>query len=245
MINTLRFIVFNMLAWCAVVPWAIGVLLAWPISANYSYAVARSWSQVVGWLVKNICGLKCRVEGIENFPEEPCVVFLKHSSAFETYMMLTLFPRSCWVLKRELLWVPFFGWTLIPLKAIAIDRAKRSAAVTQVIEQGKERLAEGINVSIFPEGTRMAPGTTKRYGKSGTLLAQAANCKIVPIAHNSGYYWPRRAREIVPGEVRFIVGEPVDPQGKDAGLVNQEIQTWVETEIASIVESSQPKDDRA
>jgi 1-acyl-sn-glycerol-3-phosphate acyltransferase len=231
----LRFAVFNVLAWVIVVLWTVVLFLVWPFGTRHSYAVSRNWAIVTGWLVQNICGLECRVEGLENFPDDSCVVFLKHSSAYETFMQLKLFPRCCVVLKRELLWVPFFGWTLIPLKAIAIDRSAGPTAVSQVIEQGKERLAEGINVSIFPEGTRMAPGNTKRYGKSGTLLAQAAGCLIVPIAHNAGYHWPRRGFGIKPGCVTFVVGKPVDPRGRDAREVNEQIQQWMEAEVARIV----------
>jgi len=231
----LRFLSFNILCWIATVLWAIVALLVWPFGSDYSYAVARNWSTLVAFLAEHICGLKYKTEGIDNFPDNSCVVFLKHSSAFETYMQLVLFPRSCWVLKRELLWVPFFGWTLIPLKAIAIDRSKGKTAVSQVIDQGKQRLTEGINVSIFPEGTRMPPGETKRYGKSGVLLAQEAHCLIVPIAHNAGYHWPRRGFSIKPGTVTFVVGKPIDPTGRDPRSVNDEIQIWIEAEIERIV----------
>lgn len=235
---TIRFLLFNLLSWCAVVPWTIAVLVTWPFGTQYSFAVARNWTQLVSWLVRNICGLTYRVEGMENLPAEPCVLFIKHSSAFETYMQLILFPRSCWVLKKELLYVPFFGWTLIPLRAIAIDRAKGSTAVNQVIEQGKKRLADGLFVSIFPEGTRVPPGETKRYGKSGTLLAQAAGCPIVPVAHNAGYHWGRRRSSIKPGEVTFVIGKPVDPANRDAREVNADIQNWVESTVARIVSKS-------
>jgi 1-acyl-sn-glycerol-3-phosphate acyltransferase len=238
--RTLRFFVFNFLSWLTVVPWALLVLLVWPVGSKYSYAVARNWTRIVSLLAKFVCGLSWHVEGFENFPDKPCVFFVKHSSAFETYMQLLLLPRSCWVLKKELLYVPFFGWTLIPLKAIAIDRSKGSKAVTQVIEKGKQRLAEGIFVCIFPEGTRMAAGTTRRYGQSGTLLAQAADAVIVPIAHNAGYHWPRRGMRIIPGEVTFVVGKPVDPAGRDPREVNQEIQNWVEKTVADIVAKDRP-----
>jgi len=237
--RAVRFLVFNIICWLATVPWALAVLLAWPFGDQYSYAVAKNWTRVVAALAKWICGLRYRVEGMENFPDQACVVLLKHSSAFETYTQLLLFPRSCWVLKRELLWVPFFGWTLIPLKAIAIDRSKGGKAVRQVIEQGKQRLADGINISIFPEGTRMPAGETRRYGQSGTLLAQEANCLIVPVAHNAGYHWPRRGMGIVPGEVTFVVGKPVDPAGRDIRELNAEIQEWVEATVAEIVAAEQ------
>ena len=233
-----RFILFNAICWAATLIWAPALFLVWPLGAKYSYAVAVSWTRLVAFLAKHMCGLTYSVEGQENFPQQTCVMFLKHSSAFETYMQIVLFPRSCWVLKRELLWVPVWGWTLFPLKAIAINRSKGRSAVKQVIEQGRQRLAEGINVSVFPEGTRMPPGETKRYGKSGTLLAQATDCKIVPIAHNAGYHWGRRQLAIKPGHVTFVVGQPVDPAGRDPGEVNDEIQQWVETTVAEIVSRS-------
>jgi 1-acyl-sn-glycerol-3-phosphate acyltransferase len=230
-----RFFLFNIISWITVVFWTLGVLITWPFGHKYSYAVARNWTRLVAWLVEKICGLRYRLEGEEHFPDETCVLFIKHSSAFETYMQLVLFPRNCWVLKRELLWVPFFGWTLIPLKAIAIDRSKGGAAVKQVIEQGTERLQAGINVAVFPEGTRVPAGQTKRYGKSGTLLAQAAGCKIIPVAHNAGYHWGRRGMMIKPGTVTFVVGKPVDPAGRDPRELNEEIQNWVEDTIQRII----------
>ncbi len=231
--RVLAFGVFNVLSWLFVVTHGVTLLLVTPFGKQY--AIARNWCSVISFLARNICGLTYRVEGRENFPDEPGVMFIKHSSAFETYLQISEFPRAAWVLKRELLYVPFFGWTLRALDAIAINRSAGNAAVKQVIEQGKARLRKGIWVSIFPEGTRMAPGTTKRYGISGTLLAQAAGCKIVPIAHNAGYHWPRRARSIKPGEVVFVVGEPVDPAGRDPREVNNEIQAWMEATVARIV----------
>lgn len=231
----LRFVLFNTLSWVAVFVWGVALLFATPFGHRHAYAVARSWCRVISFLARAICGLRYRVVGRENFPDEPGILFIKHSSAFETYLQIQEFPRACWVLKKELLYVPVFGWTLKALDAIAIDRSAGGAAVKQVVEQGKERLSRGIWVSIFPEGTRMMPGTTRRYGISGTLLAQEAGTTIVPIAHNAGYHWPRRAKGIKPGEVVFVVGKPVDPAGRDPREVNDEIQTWVEQTVADIV----------
>jgi 1-acyl-sn-glycerol-3-phosphate acyltransferase len=165
------------------------------------------------------------------FRTKAAFFFVKHSSAFETFGSLAIFPRSCWVLKRELLWVPFFGWTLIPLDSIAIDRAKGGAAVSQVIKQGKDRLARGINVVVFPEGTRMPVGKTKRYGISGMLLAQESGSLVVPVAHNAGVFWPRRGLRIKPGEITIVIGKPVDPGRREAREVNREIQEWVEKTV--------------
>jgi 1-acyl-sn-glycerol-3-phosphate acyltransferase len=234
-LRAIRFILFNALSWVTVIFFALAVLLSWPISSKLSYRFARGWCLVVVGLARVICGLRYRVIGLENIPDRSSVIFLKHSSAFETFAQLVFLPRSCWVLKRELLWVPFFGWTLYPLKAIAIDRSKGGAAVKQVVSEGKQRLADGIFVSVFPEGTRMPAGETKRYGKSGTLLAQEANTVILPVAHNAGYHWPRRGLGIIPGEVIFVIGKPIDPLGRSAADVNEEIQSWIEKTVAEIV----------
>ncbi|MEE4184939.1 MAG: lysophospholipid acyltransferase family protein [Gammaproteobacteria bacterium] len=233
--KALRFMVFNLLSWVMVPVWGLGVLLVGPFSPAAGYAIARNWCVCVVWLARVLCGLSYRVVGAERFPPAACVIFIKHSSAFETILQLVEFPRACWVLKRELLWVPIFGWTLIALRAIAINRGAGGAAVKQVVSQGSARLAEGICVAVFPEGTRMPAGTTRRYGKSGTLLAQASGRLIVPVAHNAGYLWPRRGFGITPGEVVFSVGEPVDPANRNPAEVNEQIQAWVEAEVARIV----------
>jgi 1-acyl-sn-glycerol-3-phosphate acyltransferase len=234
-LRSIRFILFNALSWVTVIFFTLAVLISWPISSKLSYQFARGWCVVVVALARVVCGLRYRVIGLENIPHRSSVIFLKHSSAFETFAQLVFLPRSCWVLKRELLWAPFFGWTLYPLQAIAIDRSKGGAAVKQVISEGKRRLADGIFVSVFPEGTRMPAGETKRYGKSGTLLAQEAKTVILPVAHNAGYHWPRRGLGIIPGEVSFVIGKPIDPAGRSAADVNEEIQAWIEKTVAEIV----------
>jgi 1-acyl-sn-glycerol-3-phosphate acyltransferase len=237
-VRTLRFVLFNTLCWVAIVLWGIPILLVAPFGHKYPYRIAINWCQVVSFLAKVVCGLTYRVEGKENFPEQASVMFIKHSSAFETYLQIQEFPRACWVMKKELLYLPFFGWALKAMDAIAIDRSAGSTAVNQVVKQGKDRLNKGIWVTVFPEGTRMPPGETKRYGISGTLLAKEAGRLIVPIAHNAGYHWPRRATGIVPGEVVFVIGKPVDPSGRDLRELNTEIQQWIEAEVARIVSES-------
>src|SRR5690606_12273423 len=136
----------------------------------------------------------------------------------------------------ELLWVPFFGWALYMLKPIAIDRKGGRNAVQQVLEQGRQRLDEGLWVVIFPEGTRMPVGQTRRYGMSGTLLAQAAGRPVVPVAHNAGYFWPRRGWLKRAGTVRIVIGPPIPTVGRDPRAVNEEAQRWVEETVARITE---------
>ncbi len=230
----LRSLLFNTLMILSVPPYAVAVLLAAPFGGRACYPLVVSWARLNVWLLKTICGLDYTVRGQENIPDEASVAMLKHSSAYETIVQLLVFPRQTWVLKRELLWLPFFGWGLAVLQPIAINRRAGGSAVEQVIRQGSRRLADGIWVMVFPEGTRMPPGETRRYGLSAVLLAQAAGRKLVPVAHDAGYYWPRRGLRKRPGTVRFVVGQPVDPAGRDPREVNAEIQAWVEATVAAL-----------
>ena len=229
--RTARFITFNVVSWLAVIPMAMSVLLMWPFGHARAYRIGRAWGLWCLWMVRHICGLTYRIKELENIPEESCVFLVKHSSAFETFGSLEMFPRVCWVLKKNLIYVPFFGWTLIPLDAIAIDRNKGREAVKQMIEQGKDRLERGISVIVYPEGTRMPVGETKRYGIGGVLMSQASGHRIVPVAHNAGYFWARRTKHIVPGEVSVVVGQPIDTAGRDPRELNDEIQAWIEANI--------------
>jgi len=196
-----------------------------------SWAVANGWARVVLWLLKVICGLSFTVEGKENLPADAGVALIKHSSAFETLAQLVILPQQCWVLKKELIWSPFFGWALMCLGAIPIDRSSGRKAVSQVLETGKDRIENGIWVAIFPEGTRVPAGETKRWGISGILLAQEAGKDITPIAHNAGYYWPREGWTIYPGTVRIRIGKPVSPAGKDPRELAEELQTWMDDQV--------------
>jgi 1-acyl-sn-glycerol-3-phosphate acyltransferase len=163
-----------------------------PLRPQARFTLARWWARSVLAMLRLICGLDYRIEGIENLPKRACISLWKHSSAWETVAMQVVCPMQVWVLKRELMWIPVFGWALALTHAIAIKRSAGAAAVNQVIEQGLERLAEGRWVIIFPEGTRMPAGIAGRYGVSGALLSMRSGAPIVPVAHDAGYYWPRR-----------------------------------------------------
>jgi 1-acyl-sn-glycerol-3-phosphate acyltransferase len=197
------------------------------------FPLARFWAATLLWVLKWSCGLDYRVEGAP-LPSGCHVAFWKHSSSWETMAMMVLFPRQVWVLKRELLWIPVVGIAVRQMHAIAIDRKAGHSAVAQVIEQGKDRVAEGDWVMIFPEGTRMPAGETRRYGVSGTLLAAGTGRFIVPVAHNAGHYWPRRGLMKKPGTVRVVIGPPVAAAGREARAVNEEIQAWVEATVKSL-----------
>lgn len=206
-------------------------LLAGLLRREWAYGVAKSWVASVLWLLRRACGLDFVLEGRANMPDSACVVLLKHSSAWETLAQLQIFPRQTWVLKRELMWVPVFGWVLSLLQPIAIDRKGGGAAVAQVLTQGRARLAEGFYVMIFPEGTRMPVGQTRRYGMSGVLLAGAAGVPIVPVAHNAGYFWPRRGWLKRSGTIRVVVGEPIATEGVDPRELNERVQRWIESTV--------------
>jgi 1-acyl-sn-glycerol-3-phosphate acyltransferase len=196
------------------------------------YALVRIYAGCTLAVLRWCCGLTYQVEG--SLPQGAHVAFWKHSSSWETIAMMVVFPRQVWVLKRELMWIPVVGQGIWLMHAIAIDRKAGHSAVSQVVEQGRERLAEGDWVIIFPEGTRMPPGETRRYGMSGTLLAQETGRLIVPVAHNAGSFWPRRGLLKKPGTVRVIIGPPVSPQGRNLREVNEELQTWVERTVQAL-----------
>jgi 1-acyl-sn-glycerol-3-phosphate acyltransferase len=192
------------------------------------FPMARAWGSVLLTVLRVLCRLDYRIEGAENLPAGSHVVLIKHSSAWETFAQVVLVPHHVWVLKRELTWVPFLGWALRLMHCIAIDRRAGKSAVQSVLEQGKARLAEGEWIVIFPEGTRMPPGETRRYGVSGALLAAESGRMIVPVAHDAGYYWPRRGLYKQPGTIRVVIGPPIAAAGRDPRELNEEAQAWIE-----------------
>jgi 1-acyl-sn-glycerol-3-phosphate acyltransferase len=183
-----------------------------------------------------VCGLDYVIEGRENLPDRPFVSLWKHSSAWETLAQMFVVPHASWLLKREVLWIPIVGWAVKTYQPIAIDRSAGHSAVNQVVRQGRERLAAGLGVIVYPEGTRMPPGQTRKYGVSGALLAVETGAPVVPIAHNSGYLWRRRSLLKRRGTIYVVIGPPIDPTGLDARAVNERAQRWIEATIAEIIE---------
>jgi 1-acyl-sn-glycerol-3-phosphate acyltransferase len=200
------------------------------------FVLARLWARVLLGFLRWTCRLDYVVEGLENLPTDNHVALWKHSSSWETIAMAVIFPRQVWVLKRELEWIPVVGWGIRQLHAIAIDRGSGRTAVSQVVEQGKQRLAEGDWVMVFPEGTRMAAGETRRYGVGGALLAAEADRLVVPVAHNAGFYWPRRGLLKKPGVIRVVIGPPIECRARDPRAVNAEAQNWIEAQVAKLAE---------
>ena len=198
------------------------------------YGIARSWAKVQLWLLGKLCGLTYTVEGQENIPEGSHISMWKHSSAWETIAQMVIFPPQSWVLKRELMWIPVVGWATKVMRPIAINRSAGSSAVNEVLDQGKQRLAEGRWILIFPEGTRMPPGETRRYGISGALLGARTGRMIIPVAHNAGYFWPRRGLLKRAGVIRVVIGPAIQTAGRDPRLINDEAQAWIESTVARL-----------
>lgn len=198
---------------------------------DVGYECARSWGWRVLWLAKHVCGIDYEVRGLENVPAQPTVIMAKHQSAWETVGILCHLPRGVWIIKRELVWLPIIGWVLAGLKSIAIDRQSGRSARDQILEQGRDRLARGYSVLIFPEGTRVAPGERRKYGLGGAYLAIGANARVLPIAHNAGECWRRNAFLKYPGKVTMSIGAPIESAGKDAAQVTREVEAWIEAEM--------------
>jgi len=207
-------------------------IFGWFMPYRQRCQISNVWGGVNIWLLGKLCGLHHEIRGKENLPKGNTVVLSKHQSAWETMALRYILPpEQAWVLKRELLWVPFFGWALALVEPIAINRKAGTKAVKQVISQGVDQLKKGRNVIIFPEGTRVAPGDKKRYGVGGALLAQKAGVPIIPIAHNAGNFWRRRDIKKYPGVIQVIVGEPIDTKDKTAAEINLEVETWIESQL--------------
>ena len=198
------------------------------------YRIIRQWARFQVFMLKVLCGLDYRVEGQEHLPENAAIIMAKHQSAWETIVFQEIFPQQTWVLKRELMWIPLFGWALALLRPIAIDRNAGRRAIEQVIEQGRDRLKSGIWVVVFPEGTRVAPGTRRRYGIGGAVLAAETGYPVVPVAHNAGSFWPRRGFLKSPGTVRVVIGPVIDPYGKSAEEIRQLVEEWIEGAMADL-----------
>jgi 1-acyl-sn-glycerol-3-phosphate acyltransferase len=211
-------------------------LLIFPLPPVTRYRIISGWARSMLVWLKFTCGLKYRVLGAENIPQSTVVILAKHQSAWETMAFQAIFPPVCWVLKRELLRIPFFGWGLAMTSPVAIDRTAGREALKQLIEQGKQRLSQGFNVVVFPEGTRVKPGTKGRYNVGGASLAVHADVPVIPVAHNAGEFWGKNAFLKRPGTITLSIGPAIPSQGKKTSELNQEVERWIETEMQRIAE---------
>lgn len=229
--TTLRSVVFLLGALAVTVPFGFLVPMGRLFGRHLPFTLASTYTEVMLKWVEWSLRITCEVKGWENVPKSPAVIMSKHQSAWETIFIESRFPPQCWIVKKELLWLPFVGWGLMAIRCIAIDRSSGKTAREQIVEQGAQRLAEGLWVTVFPEGTRVAPGKRGRYGIGGALLATRTGTPILPIAHNAGEVWGRYAFRKKPGVVKVVIGPLIATQGRDVVAVNSEVEEWIEGQM--------------
>lgn len=209
-------------------------LMSFPFSRLARYRFISQWAKMMLPILRAVCGISHQVKGIENLPKQPCVILCKHQSAWETLALQVVFPPQVWVLKRELLWIPFFGWALALTSPIAIKRSDGSGAMKQLLRQGKERLAQGFCVVIFPEGTRIPFGQRGKYKIGGALLAASSGVPVIPVAHNAGRLWGRNAFSKHPGVITMSIGPAIETKGLKADEINARAEAWIENELHNL-----------
>ncbi|MBC8211555.1 MAG: 1-acyl-sn-glycerol-3-phosphate acyltransferase [Gammaproteobacteria bacterium] len=219
------------LFWIVFLPSVLLCALLLTLSSYFPIGVRVGIIKV--WIVMNLswikltCGLDYRVEGLENIPAEGFIIMSKHSSTWETIALQLFFRPMVWVVKRELTFIPFFGWGLKAMNAIAINRGTGRKAIKQLIEEGRQRMDEGRIVMLFPEGTRVLPGQHKPFKLGGAILAEKTGYSILPIAHNAGEFWPRHSWIKWPGTIRVVIGPPISPEGKKPDQIIREVEHWI------------------
>lgn len=231
----LRSLLFALLITLATVVWAPMCFLFAPMSYPNRYYWTSRWNVFVIWAAKVVCGIRYEIRGYENLPDGPAVLLSKHQSAWETIFYLCAMPRPLvYVFKKEITYIPFFGWGIALLRMIPIDRSKGKDAMARVISIGRKRLADGQWIIMFPEGTRSAVGRQGKYKGGGARLAVETNTTVVPIAMNSGECWPRNAFIKKPGLITVSIGKPISPEGLTPGELLQKVETWIESEMRVI-----------
>jgi len=210
------------------------MLICLPVPVLARQRVFARWSGLIITLLRLTCRLDFRLSGAENIPAGPAVILCKHQSAWETFALQVILPAQTWVLKRELLAVPVFGWALAVGQAIAIDRGNPKQALMQVINKGRDRLEKGLWVVIFPEGTRCPPGQRLKYSAGGAMLAARTGYPVVPVAHNAGYYWRPGHFIILPGTIEVAIGPTLNTTATKASELNAAAEEWIEKAAAGM-----------
>ncbi|MES2819311.1 MAG: lysophospholipid acyltransferase family protein [Pseudomonadota bacterium] len=221
------------LVWCVLSVFVAPLL---PFRARYRFVI-QTWCRLAIWLAKWVVGIHYEISGLENIPEKPCVILAKHQSTWETFFLCGFFNPLTQVVKRELLFVPFFGWAMAMLRPIAIDRSNPKAALKQLAKQGNESLAKGAWVLVFPEGTRIPKGQMGKFSRGGASLAVNAGLPVLPVAHNAAHFWPKLGWSKTPGTVQLIFGPLMFAEGTGPRAIaelNERVFRWVEQTQAKI-----------
>ena len=214
---------------------SLSVVIGWvlPYRARFQFIIG-AWTRMCLWWLRVTCGVRHSIEGTEHIPVEPCVVLCRHESTWETLFLQTLLAPQATIIKRELLWIPFFGWAFALNKPIAIDRGSPRSALRRLIKVGTERLQERIWVVLFPEGTRMPPGEIGKFQVGGVALASSADVPILVIAHNAGEHWPAHELRKKPGTIRVKIMPPIRPNGRDSKVLILESRQLLASGLADL-----------
>lgn len=209
-------------------------LLSLPLPPVTRNVLISGWARSMIWWLRITCNIRHEIHGIENIPTTPSIILAKHQSAWETLAFQAIFPTQVYVLKRELLWIPIFGWGLAMSSPIAIDRSAGREALKKLVAQGKDRLAKGLWVVIFPEGTRKAPGERGKYHIGGAWLASHTETQVVPVAHNAGKFWAKNSFIKKPGVIQVRIGTPIPTANVKTDALNSQVEHWIESEMATL-----------
>ena len=230
----IRSLVFQIGMWAFTIPFTIISILTFPLSALTRYKIISLWAKTILFWLKISCNITFKVNGLENIPKKPFMILSKHQSAWETLAFQKIFPPQVWVLKRELLWIPFFGWGLAMTSPIAINRKAGKKALEQMLWQGIDRIKKGFCIVIFPEGTRIKPKEIGKYHIGGAWLANKAKINIIPVAHNAGYFWPKNSFLKKPGEITVSIGLSINTSSITPEEANKIAKDWIELEMLKI-----------
>lgn len=227
MIKFFRSCLFSFLMASSVVLWSTISMITffWPYKARYNFITF--WGKILMAICRYVAGIKYEVVGLEHIPEKPCIAVCKHSSTWETAALQEFLRPQVWVLKKELMSVPFFGWALRLLDPIAIDRSAGKEAMNQVVDQGKQRLESGRWVVIFPEGTRVPYPTHKPFKSGAFTLANETGADLLPVAHNAGKFWRRRGFLKTPGTVKLVFGPVIKNEGQGQEALKKAAEKWI------------------
>lgn len=209
-------------------------LLSLPLNPLTRNVLISGWARSMLWWLRITCNIRHEITGLENMPTSPSIILAKHQSAWETLAFQAIFPTQVYVLKRELLLIPIFGWGLAMSSPIAIDRSAGRDALKKLVAKGKARLDKGFWVVIFPEGTRKAPGEHGKYHIGGAWLATHTQTQVMPVAHNAGEYWAKNSFIKKPGIIQLHIGKAIQTIGLKADALNKQVEHWIETEMATL-----------
>ena len=230
----IRSLIFQFGMWVFTIPFTISILLCIPFGPLTRYQYISLWAKTMLFWLEITCDISFKVIGVENIPKYPSLILSKHQSAWETLAFQKIFPPQVWVLKRELLWVPFFGWGLSMSSPIAINRKAGKKSLEQMLSQGLDRLKKGFCIVVFPEGTRTKPKEVGKYHIGGAWLAVKSNINILPVAHNAGYFWPKNSFIKNPGEITVSIGPTIQTDKITPEEANKLSKDWIESEMLKI-----------